>query len=147
MINPIPTGAMISYLKRSARIYLRNELRPYNLGSGQFPFLMALYYKDGINQEELARNHRYDKATIARAVQKLENEGYVSRQRDPADRRAFLVYLTDKGRQIMPDMKRIASGWQEEMLSGFEEDEQAAVNSFLERMVRNVSSREMKTDE
>jgi len=101
--------------------------------------LMALYYKDGINQEKLARYHRYDKATIARAVQKLEDEGYVFRQRDPADRRAYLVYLTNRGKNIKPEMMDIASKWQDTMFSCFEEDEQAAASSFLERMVRNLS--------
>ena len=76
------------------------ELEVYRIGSGQYDFLMVLYHKDGISQENLARMLKVSKATSTRAIQNLEKEGYVYRQRDKDDLRAYKVYLTEKGKEM-----------------------------------------------
>ena len=48
--------------------------------------------KDGIKQEEMASSLNIDKGTTARAIKKLEEEGYIYRQKDKEDNRAQLVF-------------------------------------------------------
>jgi DNA-binding MarR family transcriptional regulator len=43
---------------------------------------------------------KVSKATSARAIQSLEKEGYVYRERDENDLRAYRVYLTEKGKEM-----------------------------------------------
>ncbi|AKB79658.1 Transcriptional regulator, MarR family [Methanosarcina horonobensis HB-1 = JCM 15518] len=80
--------------------YMTKELEAYGIGSGQHDFLLVLYHKDGISQENLARMLKVSKATSTRAIQNLEKEGYVYRQRDENDLRAYKVYLTEKGKEM-----------------------------------------------
>ena len=40
-------------------------------------FLLELYKKDGKNQEELSEKLNIDKGTTARAIKKLEEEGFL----------------------------------------------------------------------
>ena len=72
----------ISYIYRSHSAYMTKELEDYRLGSGQFEFLMYLNHKDGVSQETIAKDLKVSKATSARAIQILEKEGYVFRQKD-----------------------------------------------------------------
>jgi len=120
-------------------IHIGNELKPYNIGSGQFNFLMALYYKDGINQETLAQSLKLDKATTARAITKLIKEGYVTRQKDDLDLRAYKIFLTKKAKKMEPIIKKILSGWTKTLLSGFTEDERKLFLDFLKKTVQNAT--------
>ncbi len=90
----------IAHIYRSHLAYMAKELEAYGVGSGQFEFLLFLYHKDGVSQETLAKVLKVSKATSARAIQNLEKEGYVYRQRDENDLRAYRVYLTEKGKEM-----------------------------------------------
>ena len=87
-------GKWISALYRYLQMRLNSELEPYNLGSGQFPALLVLLKNEGINQETISKTLHLDKATVARAVNKLMAKGYVVRKRDPLDGRAYVLYTT-----------------------------------------------------
>jgi DNA-binding MarR family transcriptional regulator len=63
-----------------------------------FPFVPA----EGIRVSELARLARVRKQTTAQAVEQLERMGYVERRPDPHDRRARLVFLTERGEAVRP---------------------------------------------
>lgn len=136
--NKESIGRWASCIYRYGLIHIGNELKPYNIGSGQFNFLMALYHKDGINQESLAQSLRLDKATTARAITKLMKKGYVTRQKDDLDQRAYKIFLTEKAKKMEPMIKKILSEWTETLLSGFTEDERKLFIDFLKRTVQNA---------
>jgi len=100
MHDPREIFGPIVHIYRSHMEYMAKELEAYRIGSGQYDFLMVLYHKDGISQENLARMLKVSKATSTRAIQNLEKEGYVYRQRDKDDLRAYKVYLTEKGKEM-----------------------------------------------
>lgn len=132
-------GKFVSFLYRYNQIYLDKELKPYNIGPGQFYLLMPLFQKDGVNQESLGQSINLDRANVTRAIQKLVKEGYVYRQRDEKDKRSYRVFLTEKGKAIEPGLKKIALEWENILLSNFDPDQrQTIVNSF-EDMIKNVS--------
>ncbi|WP_094227133.1 MarR family winged helix-turn-helix transcriptional regulator [Methanolobus psychrotolerans] len=133
-------GRGISHLFRSINIYLSKELEPYGIGSGQFPFFMRLLHNEGVSQETLANSLKYDRATITRSVNKLEEMGYVVRKRDSCDKRAYCVYLTDKGREMKPLLFSLISQLNDVLLHGFSDEEKAMFISMVEKAARNISS-------
>lgn len=56
----------------------------------------------GIQVSELTKLARVRKQTMAQAVEELETLGYVERRPDPNDRRARLVFLTERGKKVRP---------------------------------------------
>jgi DNA-binding MarR family transcriptional regulator len=131
-------GKPISYLYRYEQIYIGKKLEPYGIGSGQFPFLMRLYSEDGINQESLSDYLKIDKGTTARAIQKLVDENYVFRQRDERDRRSYRIFLSEKAKKLEPDMKKIASEWEDILFSSFDDSQRKEITNSLEIMFENV---------
>ncbi|WP_292391715.1 MarR family winged helix-turn-helix transcriptional regulator [Methanosarcina sp. UBA5] len=99
-IDPREILGPIAHIYRSHLAYMAKELDAYRVGSGQFEFLLVLYHKDSVSQETLAKMLKVSKATSARAIQNLEKEGYVYRERDENDLRAYRVHLTDKGKEM-----------------------------------------------
>ncbi|WP_394325984.1 MarR family winged helix-turn-helix transcriptional regulator [Methanosarcina horonobensis] len=71
-------------------------------------------------------------------MQKLVDEGYVFRQRDEKDRRSYRVFLTEKGKKLEPDMKRIASEWEDILFSGFDDSQRKNITNSLGIMFENV---------
>ncbi len=133
-------GRDISHLFRSINIYLSKELEPYGIGSGQFPFLMRLLHRDGVSQETLASMLRYDRATITRSLNKLEETSYIIRKRDPSDKRAYRVYLTDSGQRMRPLFFKLSEQLNEVLLQGFSIEEKAMFISMVERAAMNMAS-------
>ena len=68
-----------------------------------------------------------DLSSVSRQVTALEREGWVARERDPADSRAVLLDLTPAGREVLARVRaarveHLAArlpGWSDEELRGF----------------------------
>lgn len=81
----------------------RERLRPVflqmglTLGQGQPCILNCLLEKDGVTQTHLAQLCGIDAATISRALDKLEQSGWICRQQDPDSRRCYRIVLTGAG--------------------------------------------------
>lgn len=133
-------GKWISIIHRHIHVYMFKELQPYNIGKGQFIFLMTLIKKDGISQEELSHILDIDKGTTARALKKLELEGYIERKQDPHDKRAYKVYVTEAGRQIKPVLYELKKNLTDILASNLTKAEKEMALSLLERMAENISS-------
>lgn len=132
-------GRWVSLLYRYGQIYVTKQLAPYNIGKGQFLFLLALYHKDGLSQEELAQYLDIDKGTTARAIEKLEQAEYVIRKTTDKDRRLNQVYLTQKAIEFQPQLYSILHEWTDVLCEGFSEEEIEKSFDLLQRMAGNAS--------
>jgi DNA-binding MarR family transcriptional regulator len=130
----MPLGAMISIVNRTHYIVLNERLRQFGLSAGQFPVLICLIKKQNVMQDTLARHFHIDKGAVARAVTKLVDAGYVQRIPDPDNRRAVRLFLTEKGEQIVPEIKRIDREWEEMTCSCLPPDDRQRFGQFLSKI-------------
>ena len=133
MKDPREICGPIAHIYRSNLAYMVKELETYRIGSGQFDFLMVLYHKDGISQESLAKILKVSKATSTRALQSLEKEGYVYRQRDENDHRAYKVYLTEKGKEIRDVILEKLISFVDTLLSDFTPEEKEIFRQLVQK--------------
>ena len=138
--DDIPFGAVVSLVSRSKFVFLNNRLRPLGLSAGQFPVLMLLAKEQNIMQDRLVRHYNLDKGTIARAVRKLEDGGYIRRITDPGNRRAVRLFLTGKGEGSIPLLQAINREWEDQISAGLSKDEGRALHSLMHRVARNSYS-------
>jgi DNA-binding MarR family transcriptional regulator len=128
----------IAALYRSRKGYVNKRLEPYGIGSGQFIYLMSLYWKDGASQEQISDHLKIDKTTTAKALKKLECGGFVIRETDEADKRTYKVRLTQKARDLMPVILDIVNQWENTVTSGITDDEVRVLEGLLNRMDANA---------
>ena len=123
--NPddIPLGVLISIIHRTRIVHLNNEMKDLELTAGQVPFLIHLSHKEGITQDDLAVHLHIDKGTVARALKKLEDNKFIYREINPKNRRKYLLFLTEKGRQIVPEIYHIDKEWEKSVCSGLSDTE------------------------
>ncbi|MBP2643045.1 MAG: transcriptional regulator [Firmicutes bacterium] len=76
------------------------RFKVFNITPEQWNLLNSLILKDGINQKELAQTAGKTQTIVTRMLDILERKGFVERRADPRDRRAYLVFITEKGRSL-----------------------------------------------
>lgn len=135
--DDIPFGAVVSLICRSRFVFLNTRLRPLGLSAGQFPVLMLLAKEQNIMQDTLVRHYHLDKGTIARAVRKLEDGGYIRRITDPGNRRAVRLFLTEKGEHAIPLLHAINREWETLISTGLSLEKMAALRSLIRHAAQN----------
>ncbi len=131
-------GKNVSIIYRYGQNYLSKKLESLNIGSGQYIFLVNLYKKPGISQEELSDLLRIDKATTAKAIRKLIAEGYVERKIDESDKRAYNVFLTLKGLAVIPTIQTYIKDWESFLMENLTEEEINLAKILLNKMACNA---------
>jgi len=63
------------------------EFKEYDLTRGQYLYLVRIYEQPGIIQEKLAEMIKVDRTTAARAVKKLEENGFIERRDDEENKK------------------------------------------------------------
>lgn len=86
---------------------------------------------------ELARVTRLMPSTVTAQVDVLEGLDLVERQRDPTDRRAWVLSLTSKGEKLREDMVQKASQLFHEV-TGFNETETHAFADLTDKARQNI---------
>ena len=90
---------LINRISRSIRRIKNNEMAEYGLRSVHISCLYYLYLTDGLTATELCERCEEDKATISRALDFLEHNGYITCQSKSIKRYRAALYLTPHGRQ------------------------------------------------
>lgn len=109
----------MSDVSRLLRRRFDERARKSGATGAQWRTLKVLERHEGLNQGKLAEHLEVEPITLCRMVDRLEESGFVERRRDPADRRAWQIFLTDKARPVLEDLKNIGGGVIEEALDGF----------------------------
>ena len=74
----VPTIPFISTIHRKYGIFLNHNMKDYNLSFGQYPILIRLYDVGPSTQQNLAKIFQLNESTISRALNKLEEKGYIT---------------------------------------------------------------------
>lgn len=132
-------GKYVSAIYRHMQILIAAELAPFRIGSGQYIFLMLIASKGRTTQKALSEELLIDKTTTAKAIAKLEAEGYVSREPDPADHRYHLLQLTEAGKSIVPGVQEALNRVKDKTRQGISDEEYALLLVLLKKVLHNVS--------
>jgi MarR family transcriptional regulator for hemolysin len=93
-----------------------------------------------MTQSELAHRIGLDTSSLVRLLDQLEAKGMVERRVDPKDRRARLLQLTTLGQQEVERLSRDLTKIERELLSGFSDDDIAALLRAFEVIASNVQT-------
>ncbi|MGN0778726.1 MAG: MarR family winged helix-turn-helix transcriptional regulator [Aristaeellaceae bacterium] len=91
---------LVNRISRNIRRIKNQEMASYGLRSAHISCLYYLYLFGGLTATDLCERCEEDKATISRALEFLEQEGYVTDEPHATRRYKTILLLTDKGREI-----------------------------------------------
>ena len=117
---------LINRISRNIRKIKNQEMEEYQMRSAHISCLYYLYASDGLTAAELCERCEEDKATVSRALEYLESNGYLACQSKSVKRYRSPLMLTEKGtafgKMIAEKIERVL----EEVSVGLTEEERFA---------------------
>lgn len=111
-------GLLLYDTARLMRRDFDRRARTVGLTRAQWMVISYLDRNEGSNQAAIADFLDVEPITIVRHLDRLEEAGWIERRSDPDDRRARLIYLTDKARPILATKQELGAEMREVMLAG-----------------------------
>ncbi|MCH5226392.1 MAG: MarR family transcriptional regulator [Muribaculaceae bacterium] len=129
------------YLDRALCVMIKRlnkELKEENLKfqHSDFTVLKVLSETDGLNQSHLARILGKEKSGIGKTLKSLEKEGYI--QRSALNGCTNTVRLTEKGKEVLPLLNKIADRVTDIAFAGFSPKKRIEVMNYLTLIYRNA---------
>ena len=137
MINR-KVGKYMSIAYKFALVFFKNRMAELGLNQSHHAVLITLYKGEGISQEKLSKKLNVDKATVTRSIKKLIEDGFIERRQDVNDKRSYLLYVTEKGEEIRPDITSMFEEWNNIVLEGFSDEEIDNLVGYMERIQGNI---------
>jgi DNA-binding MarR family transcriptional regulator len=131
-------GFLLSDVSRLMRRRFDERARQVGATRAQWRTLITLSRNEGINQGGLAELLEVEPITLCRMIDRLEESGLVERRRDPADRRAWLLFLTAKSRPLLEDLKEVAEDMIEQALAGIGDGDRERLTGLLDIIRANL---------
>jgi MarR family transcriptional regulator, transcriptional regulator for hemolysin len=111
-------GFLLNDVARLMRTVYDRRVKSLGLTRSQWWVLNHLFRGDGVTQTELAETLEIEKPTLGRLLDRLEAKGWVRREDDATDRRAWRVYLTDEVGPAMRELRAVAAELRRDALAG-----------------------------
>lgn len=110
--DSMPFIALIHHISKNKLKYaLKNPNHIDMIHEGQY--LMEIHERKNLSQDDLANIFGQSKGTIAKALRKLEDKGYVERIIDENNRRKYILNTTEKGEKLAIILKEDLKEWEE----------------------------------
>lgn len=134
----IDIGYRMADNSRTLRRIFDERVRNLGLTAAQARLLLFLNRFPGEKQGFYADRLEVEPITLTRLVDRMEDAGWLDRRPDPNDRRANLLYLTEKSHDVVKGLRSTVEQLFEEVLDGLEMQERTNLLSLLERIGSNL---------
>jgi DNA-binding MarR family transcriptional regulator len=116
------TSELVDEVLRLVRLLKASTASPAGLDMASLLLLWPLLHVGSMRLSDLARAKGVDQSTASRQAAQLVKVGLVRRAPDPADRRACLLVLTDRGREVCREVADARSRGIAQALAGWDDD-------------------------
>lgn len=136
-------GAVLSFAAQSAQEMADQALEPLGMTVKHFGVLTFLRGHERepprqggpFSQQAIGERLRIDRTTMVALIDDLEQKGYVKRQRNPDDRRAYVITLTSGGRRAQARAERAVDARALEFFGQLSESERQELHRLLTRLI------------
>lgn len=132
-------GFLINDVSRLMRRSFDARARMIGVTRPQWRALFVVSRNEGANQGVLADMLEVEPITLCRMIDRLEDSGLVERRRDPSDRRAWQIFLTEKAQPLIDRLLGIGEEMVEDALASVSQAERDALFDTLERIRSNLN--------
>ncbi|MBQ2635841.1 MAG: winged helix-turn-helix transcriptional regulator [Methanobrevibacter sp.] len=114
---------------------MKSKINAMNLGH-DVRYIMFIYDNPGCSQEDLVNMFGQSKGNIAKVLKKLEDDELIKRETNPENRRKYMLNTTEKGSEIVPEIRQISLDWEKEV--GIDESDEKLRKRLKEIAIRGM---------
>ncbi|MBC7480062.1 MAG: MarR family transcriptional regulator [Pseudorhodobacter sp.] len=133
-------GMMLHDAARAVRRAFEERSAAFGLSSAQWRMMVHVCKVGSAPQSRFADLLEVEPISVSRSLDRLEAQGWVTRQNDPGDRRVRLVLPTPKALQAFDHIRTIADEVYGLALAGMTEDEKRILMAGLSTIVTNLAA-------
>jgi len=121
---------------QKAHSQLKKRLSPYGLTPIQSLILADLWGEGGISASEIGKRLTLDPATLSGVVDRMISGGWIGKISDPEDKRIHRIFLTEKGKNLQPEILAERNQANEEVLEQMNVEEKMLFKRLLREVQR-----------
>ncbi|MFY0480293.1 MarR family winged helix-turn-helix transcriptional regulator [Achromobacter marplatensis] len=133
-------GFMVTSVRNSIYDALERELAPFELTTPQYVVLNCLAKGWGRTLSDFCRVLAYDSGAMTRLLDRIAAKGFIRRVENEADRRSYLIELTEQGQAALPQVLSAIDVAMRRLLKGFSEDDAETLHKLLSRLLVNAAA-------
>jgi DNA-binding MarR family transcriptional regulator len=131
-------GFLLAMTKGGAHAICMSALEPLGLHVRQYGVMLVLASEGPISQGELAEWVRTDRTSMVALVDDLEARGFVKRERNPDDRRVYLLQLTAEGKRAVTRARGLMRRAENQLLRSLDAAERAHLVELLGKVAADI---------
>jgi DNA-binding MarR family transcriptional regulator len=131
-------GRLIYHTAQDIRKMAEKILYPYDITVEQMHLLKNMSIDAGLSQKTLGGIVGKTPANLTRILDRLETKALILRRPDRVDRRAYLVFLTDKGMALVKDVDEMFQSISDRIVRGISIEMQRQVRICLDKIGENI---------
>jgi DNA-binding MarR family transcriptional regulator len=132
-------GRLLYTTAQAMTLHAEKTLKPYDLTVEQLHLLKNMDEESALSQQQLCEIVQKSAANVTRILDRLERKHYIRREKNPADRRSTLLFLTPQGGKLIDDVHIILESFSEQLIEGISLQEQELLSRLLHTMQDNLS--------
>ena len=109
----------------------KKRLQSYGLTPIQHLVIEALWQEDGLSAKDLGQKLIFDGATLSGVLDRLAAGDWVTKHPDPEDKRILRIFLTEKSRDLKPQLSQARDQTNEYLLQSFTLEERVLLKRLL----------------
>ena len=134
-------GLLIHDVGRLLKVLYDRQMASIGLTRSQWLLLTYLYFKDGINQTELASLMDMEKAPLSRLLDRMEIKGWIIRKNETKDRRIKNIYLSESVKPFVSSLREKAARYRKDSLSILSDKELSKLRDLLQVLKKDLTSK------
>ena len=113
-------------------------MQRFGLSGSQWKIIVVLSIEEGITQKRIADMAFVEAPTLVPVIDKMEKEGYLTRQPDPNDRRNNLIFMTDRAKEIVDPIIDCIVEIRDHVLNNITKKDMEIAKRVLQQIVENT---------
>jgi len=133
-------GTLLSFYVRSVNLQVSRDLDEQTLplgisgGTGKISTILLVGANPGIRPSVLAHFIQKDRSAMGKLLEQMERAGFIEQKISAVERRARELYLTDKGRALVPRVREVICRQSDDFFAVLSAAEQDALLKLLRKV-------------
>ena len=125
---------MLAKAHQTAQGIFKKKLEPFDLTPTQYLILEVLWEEEGLVIGEISERISIDYATLSSLLDRMAKNDWIRKDRNPEDKRAWLVYLTEKSKGLKETLLVEQEMLNQQMTASFSEAEKLLLFRMLKEL-------------
>jgi len=125
---------LLAKAHQTAQGVFKKKLEPFGLTTMQNLILEVLWGEDGLVIGEISERISVDYATLSNLLDRMVQNGLITKSRNPEDKRTWQVYLTEKSKDMKEALLAEQDMVNQQMMASFSEQEKMLLLRMLKEL-------------